>query len=68
MTYTFAYLILIWVPRQENTTTYLRIIYIGKHYSLTPAITPATATHIVLALATLGDTMAKVSKYSAISR
>jgi hypothetical protein len=34
----------------------LRIIYIGERYVITPAITQATTTLIVLALATLGDT------------
>jgi hypothetical protein len=67
MAYTFTYLVLICVPRHENTTTYLKIIYIGEHYALTPGIMPVTATHIVLALATLGDMMAKVIKYSMIS-
>ncbi len=44
----------------------LRIVYIGKHYAITPAIMLATVTHIVLALSTLGDIMAKVSKYNTI--
>ncbi len=46
----------------------LRIVYIGECYAITPAIIPATATCILLAMATLGDMMAKVSKYSTISR
>ncbi len=45
----------------------LRIVYIGEHYAITPAIMLATVTRIVLALSTLGDMMAKVSKYSTIS-
>ncbi len=46
----------------------LRIVYIGKCYTKMPAIILATAIRIVLALATLGDVMAKVSKYSTILR
>ncbi len=40
----------------------------GKRYAITPAITLVKATCIVLALVTLGNMMAKVSKYSMISR
>jgi len=39
---------------REKSHYLLFIVYIGEHYAITPAITPATATHIVLALATLG--------------
>ncbi len=45
------------------------IVYVGERYAITPVITLATATLIVLALATLGDAtqiglflVAKVSK------